>query len=162
MSQSRTSPFEEGLARAVIDRLSGLEGAMLPILHALQEEFGYVDRACIPMIADALNLSRAEVHGVVSFYHDFRLEPPGQHVLKICRAEACQSMGVEGLLAHLSKAHGLAPGGGLPGGQLTVEAVYCLGHCAASPACLMDGEPVGRLDARRLDDLVAAAAGGRA
>lgn len=162
MAQPQTSHFDEGLARSIIERLSSLDGAMLPILHALQLEFGYVDRACLPLIAEALNVSRAEVHGVVSFYHDFRLEPSGQHVLKICRAEACQSMGVDRLLDHLSTAHGLVPGGSLPGGQLTVDAVYCLGHCAASPACLMDGEPVGRLDVQRLDDLVAAASGGRA
>ena len=96
---------------------------MLPILHALQETFGYVDQACIPLISDALNVSRAEVHGVISFYHDFRSEPAGHHVLKICRAEACQSMGVDRLLQHLRSAHGLAPGETLPGGALSVEAV---------------------------------------
>jgi formate dehydrogenase subunit gamma len=146
----------------LIQRLSSLKGAMLPVLHALQTEFGYVDPACIPMIADALNVSRAEVHGVISFYHDFRTEPAGRHVLKICRAEACQSMGVDRLLSHLQSAHGLSPGGTSPDGNLTVEAVYCLGHCAASPACLIDDEPVGRLDEARLDDLVAASSGGRA
>ena len=161
MQEHRVGAFEEGRAREIIQRLSGLEGAMLPILHALQEEFGYVDRAVIPLIAEALNVSRAEVHGTISFYHDFHSEPVGRHVLKICRAEACQSVGVDALLSHLKKAHGLGLGDTLPGGQLSVEAVYCLGHCAASPACLMDGEPVGRLDAARLDALVAEAVGGR-
>jgi formate dehydrogenase subunit gamma len=162
MGQHHSAPFDEGLARTIIQRLAGLQGAMLPVLHALQDEFGYIDPACVPLIADELNLSRAEVHGVISFYHDFRSEPAGRHVLKICRAESCQSMGVDRLLDHLESTHGLAPGRSLPGGQLTVEAVYCLGHCAASPACLMDGEPVGRLDESRIDDLVAASIGGRA
>ena len=162
MGQHQFSAFDEGLARQIIQGWRGVKGAMLPILHALQETFGYVDQACIPLISDALNVSRAEVHGVISFYHDFRSEPAGHHVLKICRAEACQSMGVDRLLQHLQSAHGLAPGETLPGGALSVEAVYCLGHCAASPACLMDGEPVGRLDEKRIDDLVAASVGGRA
>ncbi len=161
MLEHRVRPFEEGRALELIQELSGLEGPMLPILHALQEEFGYVDRAAIPLIAEALNVSLAEVHGTISFYHYFHGEPVGRHVLKICRAEACQSMGVDKLLAHLKNAHGLGPGETLPGGHLTVEAVYCLGHCAASPACLIDGEPVGRLDATRLDALVAEAVGGR-
>lgn len=161
MGQPAISPFDEGLARSIIERLCGLDGAMLPILHALQDEFGYIDQACLPMIAEALNLSRAEVHGVITFYHDFRQETPGRHVLKICRAESCQSMGVDRLLDHLSRAHGLTPGKTSSGGGVSVEAVYCLGHCAASPACLMDGEPVGRLDERRLDDLIAEATGGR-
>jgi formate dehydrogenase subunit gamma len=162
MAQPQTSPFDEGLARSIIDRLSGLDGAMLPILHALQAEFGFIHQGCIPLIAEALNVSRAEVHGVVTFYHDFHHEPQGRHVLKICRAEACQSMGVDRLLQHLSVSHGLKPGDTMREGQLTVEAVYCLGHCAASPACLMDGEPIGRLDTQRLDDLVAMATGGQA
>ena len=162
MGQHQFSAFDEGLARQIIQGWDGVKGAMLPILHALQETFGYVDPACVPLIAGTLNVSRAEVHGVISFYHDFRAEPAGRHVLKICRAEACQSMGVDRLLQHLRSAHGLAPGETLPGGALSVEAVYCLGHCAASPACLMDGEPVGRLDEQRIDDLVAASVGGRA
>lgn len=155
----RADAFDEGRARELIAALSGLEGAMLPILHALQAEFGAVDPACIPLIADALNVSRAEVHGVISFYHDFRSVPAGRHVLKICRAESCQAMGVEELVDHLSSAHGLKPGETAPGGSLTIENVYCLGQCAVSPACLIDDEPVGRLDVSRLDALVAAARG---
>src|SRR4051794_24557425 len=164
MQSKRSEPgglnrFDPAEAQEVIGRLSGLEGAMLPILHALQEHFGYIDQACIPLVAEALNVSRAEVHGVVTFYHDFRSEPAGRHVLKICRAESCQAMGVERLVAHLAGAHGLVPGQTSTSGALTLDTVYCLGQCAVSPACLIDGEPVGRLDERRLDDLVAATVG---
>jgi formate dehydrogenase subunit gamma len=126
-------------------------GALLPILHALQERFGYVDRAAVPVIAEALGLSRAEVHGVVSFYHDFRQTPVDGDVLALCRAEACQAMGCEDLVAHLGAAHGVRPDAAAPGARLRVESVYCLGNCALAPAALLNGAPVGRLDRGRLD-----------
>ncbi len=130
-------------------------GALLPILHAVQEAFGYVDDAAVPIIAKALNLSRAEVHGVLTFYHDFRREPAGRHVLRLCQAEACQSMGCEKLAAGLRARLGIDFGGTTPDGRLTLETVYCLGNCALSPAGMLDGRLYGRLDERRLDALLA-------
>ncbi|QCI67037.1 formate dehydrogenase subunit gamma [Phreatobacter stygius] len=141
------------VARALITRLSSLDGAVMPILHALQDEFGYVDRAAVPLIADALNLSRAEVQGTISFYHDFRDEPAGRRVIKLCRAEACQAVGCENLVDHLRTRHGLAVDATTADGDLTIETVYCLGNCALGPAALVDGELVGRLDAQRLSAL---------
>lgn len=140
------------LARDMIARLSKLDGAILPILHALQDEFGYVDASAVPLIADALNLSRAEVRGVVSFYHDFRSKPAGRRVIKICRAEACQANGCEDLLEELRARRGVAPDE--DGDEaLTIETVYCLGNCALGPSALVDGELVGRLDADSLSAL---------
>lgn len=150
-----TAPLPD-LARAaeIISAHAKLEGAALPILHALQDTFGYVPKACDAMIADTLNLSRAEVHGLVSFYHDFRRSPPGRHVLKLCRAEACQSRGAtvqsEQLLADL----GIAWGGTTADGALTIEPTYCLGLCACGPAALLDGEPLAMLDDAALADTV--------
>jgi formate dehydrogenase subunit gamma len=144
-------------AGRIIARHRDQPGAMLPLLHALQDEFGYVDAAVVPAIADALNLSRAEVHGVIGFYHDFRSAPPGRHVLRLCRAEACQAMGADALLEHLQRRHELAPGRTAANGSLTVDAVYCLGNCALSPAAMLDGELIGRLDAAALDRLIEAA-----
>ena len=154
--------FEEGRAREIIKQLAHLEGAMLPILHALQEAFGCLDPRVVPLVADALNVSRAEVHGVITFYHDFRDIPAGRHVLKICRAESCQSMGVEQLVERLRMAHRLEPGQTSGDGALTIENVYCLGQCALSPAALLNGEPIGRLDEARLDALVLELTGARA
>jgi formate dehydrogenase subunit gamma len=154
--------WDEAAAREVIAAHVHLEGAMLPILHALQERFGYIDARNQPLIAAALNVSRAEVHGVVTFYHDFKTAPAGRHVVKLCRAEACQSMGGDQLAEHLAREHGLAMGDTTPDGRLSIEAVYCLGNCALSPAALVDGDLVGRLDAGRLDALVHDLSGGRA
>jgi formate dehydrogenase subunit gamma len=139
-------------AHAIIAEYSGAEGAMLPILHALQGEFGYVAEDATPLIADALNLSRAEVHGVISFYHDFRHEPAGRHCLKLCRGEACQSMGSEALAQTFLASRGLDWHGATADGALTVDPVYCLGLCASSPAALLDGEPIARLDLARLEE----------
>lgn len=144
-------------AADVIASASGVEGPLLPILHALQAEFGYIDRAAEPMIADVLNISRAEVHGVVTFYHDFRQEPAGDHVLKLCRAEACQAAGCEALVDRAERALGTPVGTTAPGGRVTLEAVYCLGLCALAPSAMLDGKVVGRLDAGRLDALIAEA-----
>jgi formate dehydrogenase subunit gamma len=151
--------FDRDAAAGIIAGLAHLDGAMLPVLHALQERYGYIDEQVIPLVADALNLSRAEVHGVVTFYHDFRRRPAGRHVLRICRAEACQSMGCEALVEHLAAEHGLSMGETTPDGRLTVEAVYCLGNCALSPAALLDDDLVGRVDRDTLDGLVAQARG---
>jgi formate dehydrogenase subunit gamma len=141
------------LIREHLDR----EGPLLPILHALQEEFGYIDTAAEPLIAETLNITRAEVHGVVTFYHDFRREPAGRHVLKLCRAEACQSAGGDPLAARAEARLGLKIGSTAPDGSVTLEPVYCLGLCALAPSAMLDGRVVGRLDEGRLDALLAEA-----
>lgn len=155
-----TTPWDTQSALALIEARRHEAGAMLPILHELQEKFGYIDDAAIPLIADALNISRAETLGVVSFYPDFRRKPvEGTHV-KLCRAESCQATGAEALVEHLRRTHAVEVDGG-SGGGLTIETVYCLGHCAVSPAALVDGEPVARLDEAGVDALVASARGRR-
>ena len=131
------------------------EGPLLPILHALQEEFGYIDEAAEPLIAEALNLSRAEVHGVVTFYHDYRRAPAGRRVLKLCRAEACQAAGGDPLAAQAEARLGITLGTTAPDGSVTLEPVYCLGLCAIAPSAMLDGRVVGRLDPRRLETLLA-------
>jgi len=148
------APWDADLAMSVIAQHRAREGAVLPILHALQECFGYIDKAAIPLVAEALNVSKAEVHGVVSFYHDFRGAPVGGDVLKLCRAEACQSMGCEDLVAHLAAEHGVEPDKSRPGAPLHVDTVYCLGNCALSPAALLNGDPIGRLDRATIDAIV--------
>ncbi len=149
--------FDIELARTLIDRWRSIPGATLPILHDLQNEFGYIDDGAVGLIEDALNISRAEVLGVVSFYHDFQRKPVGGRVLKMCRAESCQAMGCEDLFAHLKSRHGILPDDPEPGGGLHVKTVYCLGNCALSPAALLDGQPIGRLDRDRLDAIVGGA-----
>lgn len=149
---TKASAWNAGRAREIIAEHAGLEGPMMPILHALQEEFGCVRADAVPLIAEALNLSRAEVHGVVTFYHDFRDKPCGSHLLQLCRGEACQSMGSEALAANVLAKLGVDWHGTTSDGEVTVEPVYCLGLCATSPSALLDGEPIGRLDAARLTE----------
>ncbi len=144
-------------ATEIIASLKGRDGPLLPILHAIQQTFGCIPQAAEPLIADQLNITRAEVHGVVTFYHDFRRAPAGRHVLKLCRAEACQSMGSDALVTHLERSLGLSCGETSADGQITVEAVYCLGLCAVAPSAMFDGTVVGRLNEQRLDALVAEA-----
>lgn len=151
------APWSEDRARAIIARHRHLRGALLPILHALQDCFGCIDEPAVPLLAEELNLSRAEVHGVVSFYHDFRRTRPGRHVVKVCRAEACQSMGAESLLAHATRRLSVEAGGTSPDGAFTLEAVYCLGNCALSPAILIDETLHGRVTPERFDALTARA-----
>lgn len=150
-------PWDLDLARTLVHERSHLPGATLPILHALQDTFGYIDERAIPLVADALNLSRAEVVGVVHFYHDFRHAPPGRHMLRVCRAEACQSMGSEALVDHLRAQLGIDCGQTTADGAITLEAVYCLGNCALSPAVMLDGRLAGRVDAERADQLLSGA-----
>jgi formate dehydrogenase subunit gamma len=116
---------------------------MLPVLHALQEAFGCVPDAAVPMVAEAVNVTRAEVHGVVTFYHNLRREPPGRHILKLCRAEACQAAGGETLTACAQARLGIAIGSTTPDRLVTLEAVYCLGLCATAPSGMLDGRVVG-------------------
>ena len=151
--QSRTL-WNRKRAEEIIDARRHLDGATLPILHALQDEFGYLDREAVPMIAQALNLSRAEVHGVVSFYHDFREAPAGRHVLKLCRSEACQSMGADALADAARDRLYIDWHGTTPDGGLTLEPVFCLGLCACAPAAMLDGRVVGALDEARLTRLI--------
>ncbi|HQR52441.1 MAG TPA: formate dehydrogenase subunit gamma [Burkholderiales bacterium] len=138
-----------------VARFKDVPGGLLPLLHAIQDEIGHVPPAAVPRIASALNLSRAEVHGVVSFYHHFRAHPAGRHVLHMCRAEACQSMGGDALAAQARERLGIDFHETTADGNLTLEPVYCLGHCACSPAVLLDGVPQGRMTAERLEALLA-------
>jgi formate dehydrogenase subunit gamma len=148
-------PDVEARVLAIVTDLKSLEGPLLPILHAIQAEFGYVPQESLPLIARELNLSRAEVHGVMTFYHDYRAHPAGRHVVKVCRAEACQSMGGDALADNLKRALGIDWHGTTMDGAITLEAVYCLGLCACSPAAMIDGDVHGRLDAATLMALVA-------
>ncbi len=146
--------WDANLASGIIAEHAGREGATLPILHALQHAFGYVPKAAVPMVADALNLSRAEVHGVVTFYHDFHEVPSGRHVLKLCRAESCQAMGAERLADHVKRKLGIGWGQTTADGAVTLEPVFCLGLCACSPAAMFDSKLVGRASAGKLDQII--------
>jgi formate dehydrogenase subunit gamma len=152
MSNTRTWDAERAVS--LIRELEHLPGALLPILHALQEEFGYIDEAAVPLIATALNVSKADVHGTITFYHDFRHHPPGKHVLKMCRAEACQSMGCDSLIDHVEKRLGAKLGESTADGTFTLDAIYCLGNCALSPALMLDGKPYGRVSPQTADALI--------
>jgi formate dehydrogenase subunit gamma len=154
MTTRYLQPWDSGRADRCIHDLKTLPGALLPILHALQEEFGYIEEAAVPMIARALNISQAEVHGAISFYHDFRRSAPGRHVLRICRAEACQSMGCDTLIRHVESRLGVRLGETTLDGRFTVEQVFCLGLCAMSPAVMLDDKPYGRVSALVADSLI--------
>ena len=131
-----------------------MEGALLPILHAVQAEFGHVPEAALPVIAEALVITKAEAAGVMSFYHDFREKPAGRHVLKLCRAESCKSVGGDALAARAQEALGLDWHETSKDGAVTLEPIFCLGLCACGPAALVDGKLVGRLDAAKLDAII--------
>ena len=141
-----------------LDELAHLPGALLPILHALQDRLGYVPEAGVPLVAEALNLSRAEVHGVISYYHHFRSSPPGRHVVQVCRAESCQSRGAEALWAQACSRLGCADsdhGATNADASVTLLPVYCLGLCASSPAIAVDERVHARVSLQRFDHLVA-------
>ena len=143
--------WDAARAAEIVDAHRHLAGATLPILHALQEAFGYVDDAAVPLIAEALNLSRAEIHGVLTFYHDFRRAPAGRHVIRLCRAEACQAVGAMALADHARRRLGIDWHGTTPDGRVTLEPVFCLGLCARGPAALVDDEPVSGFDPEAFD-----------
>lgn len=145
----------EARALAVIDRMKGLEGPLLPILLGIQDEFGHLPAEAMPLIAQALDLSNAEVHGVATFYHDYRKRPAGRHVLKLCQAEACQSMGSDRVAAQVTAALGIGFHETAKDGSVTLEPVYCLGLCACAPSAMLDGEPIGRVDAEAIAEIVA-------
>lgn len=151
---SRLTDAERAATEKACAALKGLPGALLPILHAVQDELRYVPKDALPLIAEALNLTRAEVHGVVSFYHYFRTEKPGRCVLRICRAEACQSVGANALEAHAKRSLNIDFHGTTADGAITLEPVYCLGNCALGPSVLVEDRLVGRVDAQRFDELV--------
>lgn len=140
--------------REVVAAHSGQRGALLPILHALQARWGYLPAEVTALVAAELNLSRADVHGVVSFYHDFRSSPAGRTTVRICRAEACQALGAEELVATARQASGLSPGETSADGSVTLEQVFCLGNCALGPSVLVNGRVQGRMDETRLRSLL--------
>jgi formate dehydrogenase subunit gamma len=137
--------WDQDRASSIVEGLKNIPGALLPILHALQEEFSYVDPSVVPVIAEALNVSKADVHGTISFYHDFKQEPPGAHRLLMCRAEACQSMGCDAVIEHVEQRLGSKLGETTKDGSFTLDAVYCLGNCSLSPSWMLDGKPYGRV-----------------
>ena len=141
------SAFPSDRIAEILEAHRGLEGPLLPILHALQAEFGHIPQDAGPQIALGLGISKAEVHGVVSFYHDFRETPAGRHVLKLCRAEACQAMGADRVAGAIKAALGIDWHETTPDGRVTLEPVFCLGLCACGPAAMVDGRLVGRCDA---------------
>ncbi len=154
---SSLSPDERDSTLQACARLKTSKGALLPILHAVQQELGYIPKDAVPLIAEELNLSRADVHGVISFYHYFRTAKPGRHVLQLCRAEACQAVGAVSLADHARRSLGVDFHGTTADGAITLEAVYCLGNCALGPSAMLDDRLVGRVSCHRLDELLAEA-----
>jgi formate dehydrogenase subunit gamma len=148
-------PEQSEIVRRIVADMKDRPGPLIEVLHAVQAELGYVPADAVPIVAEALNLSRAEVHGVVTFYHLFRETPPGKHTVHICRAEACQSMGANGLVAHAKKRLGVDFHETTPDGRFSLEQVFCLGNCALSPAAMIDGQLYGRVTPERFDQLVA-------
>jgi len=148
---------ERDVLTQILDTHRTLEGALLPILHAVQSAFGFVPQDALPIIAKDQNISRAEAHGVMSFYHDFREQPAGRTVLKICRAEACQAMGADALVDHARGALGMGLHETTADGAITLEEVFCLGLCACGPAAMVNGKLVGRADVAKLDAIIAGA-----
>ncbi len=140
--------------QAHIEAHRGVEGALLPLMHAIQDDIGYIPEEIYPQISKALALSVAEVHGFVTFYHHFRTHPVGKHVLQVCRAESCQAMGAEKLEADIKKQLGVDYHETTVDGQVTLLPVYCLGNCACSPAVMMDEDVYGRVDAQMVAELV--------
>jgi formate dehydrogenase subunit gamma len=154
VKMGNTAFWDPEKALACIRKLEKVPGALLPILHLLQEEFGYIDETAVPIVADVLNLSIAEVHGVISFYHDFRQSPPGSHILQVCRAEACQSMSCDQLVRHIEARLGIGVGETSQDGSFTLQQTFCLGLCAVSPALMLDGKPYGRVSTTIADSLI--------
>lgn len=149
------SSVHQSSTREIVAAMQDMPGGLLPILHEIQHTLGYIPADCVPIIAEGLNLSRAEVHGVISFYHHFRSMPAGQHVVQICRAEACQAVGARGLEAHVQTSLGVKMGETTADGQLTIEPVYCLGNCACGPSVQIDNAIHARVTPERFDVLMA-------
>jgi formate dehydrogenase subunit gamma len=149
------SPAEKAVVRRVLAEHKGRPGPLLEVLHAIQASLGFVPPSAVPVVAESLNLSRAEVHGVVTFYHFFRRSRPGAHTVSLCQAEACQSMGAEALATHARQRLGIGFHETTANGAFTLEPIYCLGNCACSPAAMIDGRLYGRVTAERFDALIA-------
>jgi formate dehydrogenase subunit gamma len=152
------SPADSAVVRRIVAEHKGQPGPLLEVLHAVQAALGFVPAGAVPVVAEGLNLSRAEVHGVVSFYHYFRHSKAGRHTVSLCQAEACQSMGAEALTAHAKSRLGIDFHQTTGDGRFSLEPIYCLGNCACSPAAMIDGKLYGRLTAERFDELIAAEA----
>lgn len=146
--------YDSAIATEIINNFGAAPEMLVQILVAFVERYSYISDEAIRQIANELNLSRAEVHGVVSFYHDFRTHPPGRHRVKICQAEACQAMGSRELTSHAQKTLGVGMNQTTEDGALTLEPVYCLGNCACSPAVMIDERLYGRVNAKKLDQLI--------
>ena len=149
------TPEQHACVQRVLAELKSRPGPLIEVLHGIQDELGFVPPGAVPVIAETLNLSRAEVHGVVTFYHHFRHHPPGRHVVQVCRAESCQALGAEQLAAHAARRLGVAFHQTTTDGAFSLEPVYCLGNCACSPAVMIDGELHGRVTPARFDELIA-------
>ncbi|VTU21400.1 NADP-reducing hydrogenase subunit HndA [Variovorax sp. SRS16] len=154
MTDQPPSATALAIVREVLERRAAMPGALLPILHDVQDALGHIPAELVPEIAGALNLSRAEVHGVVSYYHHFRSQPAGRRVVQICRAESCQAMGAEALLAHAQHRLGCGLHGTTKDGEFSLEPVYCLGLCASSPAMMLGDEPHARVTPQVFDALL--------
>jgi formate dehydrogenase subunit gamma len=148
------NPADTATVRRIVSELKGRPGPLLEVLHAVQAALGYVPAAAVPVVAEELNISRAEVHGVVTFYHYFRQSAPGRHTVSLCQAEACQSRGAEALANHARARLGIDFNATTPDGRFTLEPIYCLGNCACSPAAMIDGRLHGRLTPERFDALI--------
>jgi formate dehydrogenase subunit gamma len=147
-------PWDQAKVAAIIAALKRRPGPLLLILRRIQDELGWVPPDAVPMIASAISLSRAEVHGVISFYHDFKQAPPGRNVIKLCRAESCQALGAVALADHVKRRLGIDFGETTADHNFTLEAVYCLGNCARSPAAVINAELIGRATSERLDQAI--------
>lgn len=150
----RHAPWSSEVALDTIGAHAGQRGPLLPVLHALQKTFGYVDPRAVPLVAKALNLSRAEVFGVLTFYSDLRSTPPGRVRVQVCRGEACQSVGAHALARHATRSLGVGFGGTTADGEVTLDEVFCLGNCALGPSVTVDGRLHGRVQAADLDRLL--------
>jgi formate dehydrogenase subunit gamma len=148
--------YDKAIATEIINSFGAKAELLVQILHAFVDRYSYISEAAMRQIADELNISRADVHGVVNFYHDFRTTPPGRRVVKICQAEACQSMGSRELTAHAEKTVGVTLNNTTANGDVTLEPVYCLGNCACSPAVMVDNKVYGRVDNDKFDRLLGA------
>jgi len=144
------------MIESIVESHRGQIGALLPILHSIQDKIGHIPPEAVPMIARELSLSRAEIQGVIGFYHDFRTEPAGEHIIHICRAEACQAMGARELEEYASKRLGISYGGTTADGKFTLQPVYCLGNCACSPSVRINDDLHARVDSPKFDELISA------
>lgn len=154
MTPTLSAPHSDTVRRIVAD-LKGRPGPLLEVLHAIQASLGYVPEGAVPLVAQGLNISRAEVHGVVTFYHYFRRTPPGKHVVSLCRAESCQALGADQLAEHAKRKLGVDFHETTADGEFSLEPIYCLGNCACSPAAMVDGRLYGRLTPERFDEMLA-------